>query len=97
MKRVLYDGFSTPGLWTLDNDELQSQTISSTLRRINYVIQLDLAIFAAWLCSEVGLTTFDVAVRFAPFAQRAFGASALTNPRDSHPLLFTTEESPDRH
>ena len=94
VRKAFYDTLSTPGLWTIDGDELQSWGVSSALKRIKYVGQLDPALIAAWLRSEVGLTTFDVVARFAPFAQRAFGAVALTNPRESHTSLFPAEEPP---
>lgn len=91
MKKGLRIILSSPNLWKIDRDELHAWTLSSLLRRIKYVGKLKPVLIPTWLCSEVGLTSYDVVACFAPFAYLAFESHALTNPRASHTSLVPPE------
>ena len=93
VKSAFHIALTSPNIWGTKPGVLQTWVPTPNLKRLRYDGILEPNPIALWLRKEVGLTSFDVQTRFAPFARRAFDTNASTNPR----AYFTTFVSPEAY
>jgi hypothetical protein len=82
----------SPNIWHNNPRLLQLRVPTPNLQCLRCYGSLEPQTIASWLQKEVGLTSYDVESRFAPYCLRAFDTDALTNPRSS----FTNRAPPER-
>ena len=88
VKSAFQIALTSPNLWHTNPGVLRIWHLTPNLKRLRYEGILEPEPIALWLRKEVGLASYDIQARFAPFSRRAFDTDAQTNPR-VHFTMYT--------